>query len=91
MQTDQTLQQAIAERILVLDGAMGTMIQGYGLQEADFRGTRFAGHPVPLRGNNDLLALTRPDVIRPLLPHEDAMRNAPKKANGLFMVPKIVE
>ncbi len=64
MQTDQTLQQAIAERILVLDGAMGTMIQGYGLQEADFRGTRFAGHPVPLRGNNDLLALTRPDVIR---------------------------
>ena len=64
MQTDQTLQQAIADRILVLDGAMGTMIQGYGLQEADFRGTRFAGHPVPLRGNNDLLALTRPDVIR---------------------------
>ena len=64
MHTDQTLQQAIAERILVLDGAMGTMIQGYGLEEADFRGTRFAAHPVPLRGNNDLLAITRPDVIR---------------------------
>ena len=51
------------ERILVLDGAMGTMIQGYGLGEADFRGDHFASHPTPLLGNNDLLALTRPDVI----------------------------
>ncbi|BDI07807.1 homocysteine S-methyltransferase family protein [Sphaerotilus microaerophilus] len=51
------------ERILVLDGAMGTMIQRYKLTEADFRGTRFADHPTDLKGNNDLLVLTRPDVI----------------------------
>ena len=51
------------ERILVLDGAMGTMIQGYGLGEADFRGDHFTSHPTPLLGNNDLLSLTRPDVI----------------------------
>ncbi len=57
------LREALAARILVLDGAMGTMIQGYGLAEADFRGRRFAAHPVPLKGNGDLLTLTRPDVI----------------------------
>ena len=50
-------------RIAVLDGAMGTMIQGHGLKEADFRGTRFTQHPRDLRGNNDLLSITRPDVI----------------------------
>ncbi len=52
------------QRILVLDGAMGTMVQRWKLSEADFRGTRFADHPVDLQGNNDLLVLTRPDVIR---------------------------
>lgn len=57
------LHDAIKERILVLDGAMGTMIQKYGLDEEAFRGTLLAGHPVPLKGNNDLLVLTRPDVI----------------------------
>ena len=51
------------ERILVLDGAMGTMVQSYGLSEADFRGERFADHPRDLRGDNDLLALTRPDIV----------------------------
>jgi 5-methyltetrahydrofolate--homocysteine methyltransferase len=51
------------ERIAVLDGAMGTMIQGYRLSEADFRGERFADHGKDLKGNNDLLVLTRPDVI----------------------------
>jgi 5-methyltetrahydrofolate--homocysteine methyltransferase len=60
----ELLQQALRQRILVLDGAMGTMIQGYKLQEADYRGTRFADWPSDLKGNNDLLALTRPDVIR---------------------------
>jgi 5-methyltetrahydrofolate--homocysteine methyltransferase len=50
-------------RIAVLDGAMGTMIQQHGLSEADFRGTRFAGHPRDLRGNNDLLSITRPGVV----------------------------
>ncbi len=57
------LQQALKQRILVLDGAMGTMIQGYRLQEADYRGERFAEWPRDLKGNNDLLLLTRPDVI----------------------------
>ena len=59
----KTLEQAVRERILLLDGAMGTMIQHYGLTEADFRGERFAQSPVPLKGNNDLLVLTRPDVV----------------------------
>jgi 5-methyltetrahydrofolate--homocysteine methyltransferase len=57
------LEALLAERILVLDGAMGTMIQRHALTEADFRGERFAAHPRELRGNNDLLTLTRPDVI----------------------------
>ena len=53
----------IKERILILDGAMGTMIQRYGLQEEDFRGTQFADVPGLMKGNNDILCLTRPDVI----------------------------
>ncbi len=57
------LEQLLHERILILDGAMGTMIQGYELEESDFRGTRFADHEGQLKGNNDLLSLTRPDVI----------------------------
>jgi 5-methyltetrahydrofolate--homocysteine methyltransferase len=64
--TDKTkqLEQLLKERILVLDGAMGTMIQSYRLSEADFRGERFKNHPCDLKGNNDLLSLTRPDIIR---------------------------
>ena len=54
----------LKERILILDGAMGTMIQGYGLEEKDYRGKTFESHPCELKGNNDLLSLTRPDVIR---------------------------
>ena len=57
------LRDHLARRILVMDGAMGTMIQGYGLQEDDFRGTHFVDHPSALQGANDLLSLTRPDVI----------------------------
>ncbi len=53
----------LQSRIAVLDGAMGTMIQRYRLTEADFRGERFVDHPKDLKGNNDLLVLTRPDVI----------------------------
>jgi 5-methyltetrahydrofolate--homocysteine methyltransferase len=60
----ETLRRALAERILVLDGAMGTMIQRHALVEEDFRGERFAGHEHPLGGNNDLLSITRADVIR---------------------------
>ncbi len=58
-----TLLAQAKKKILVLDGAMGTMIQRYKLQEADFRGDRFANHPMDLMGNNDLLSLTRPDII----------------------------
>jgi 5-methyltetrahydrofolate--homocysteine methyltransferase len=54
----------LAERIVVIDGAMGTMIQRHRLSEADFRGARLADHPKDLKGNNDLLSMTRPDVIR---------------------------
>jgi len=58
------LEGALRERILVLDGAMGTMIQRHTLEEEDFRGARFAGWNRPVKGNNDLLTLTRPDIIR---------------------------
>jgi len=58
------LRALLARRILILDGAMGTMIQRYRLGEADFRGERFASHAVDLKGNNDLLVLTRPDLVR---------------------------
>jgi 5-methyltetrahydrofolate--homocysteine methyltransferase len=58
------LQTLLAERILILDGAMGTMIQRHGLQEADFRGERFANHPHDLKGNNDLLSITQPEIIK---------------------------
>ncbi|MBF0270886.1 MAG: methionine synthase [Magnetococcales bacterium] len=57
-------QKQMQQRILVLDGAMGTMIQGHDLSETDFRGSRFSAYPSELKGNNDLLCLTRPDVIQ---------------------------
>lgn len=60
----KTMEQLVSERILILDGAMGTMIQQYNLKEEDFRGERFAHIPGLLKGNNDLLCLTRPDIIR---------------------------
>ena len=64
--TNKTSQfeQLLQERILLLDGAMGTMIQSYKLEEADYRGERFVDHPCDLKGNNDLLSLTRPDIIK---------------------------
>ena len=58
------IQDEIKKRILILDGAMGTAIQQYGLTEADFRGSEFISHPVNLKGNNDILNLTCPEVIR---------------------------
>jgi len=63
LQRAQLLQNLMAERILILDGAMGTMIQGFDLTEVDFRGDRFKDHDMPLRGNNDLLTLTQTDKI----------------------------
>src|SRR4030088_1346574 len=64
-QPDRTaeLRQLLEKRILVIDGAMGTMIQRYRLDEAAFRGARFTNHPRDLKGNNDLLSLTQPQVI----------------------------
>ena len=58
------LHAALEQRILVLDGAMGTMIQRYHLTEAQYRGERFRDYGRDLRGNNDLLSITRPEVIR---------------------------
>ncbi len=60
----QALINLLENRIVYLDGAMGTMIQAHKLEENDFRGTRFADHPVDLKGNNDLLTITRPEIIK---------------------------
>ena len=61
--TSQFLKVA-QKRILVLDGAMGTMVQQEGLEEADFRGERFKNHHMPLKGFNDILVMTQPQVIQ---------------------------
>jgi 5-methyltetrahydrofolate--homocysteine methyltransferase len=61
---ENAIEALLRRRILVLDGAMGTMIQRYGLTEADYRGDRFRDHPSDLKGDNELLVLTRPDIIR---------------------------
>jgi 5-methyltetrahydrofolate--homocysteine methyltransferase len=60
----ELFRRLLADHILILDGAMGTMIQRHGLEEADYRGQRFRDFPRELKGNNDLLTLTRPDIIR---------------------------
>ncbi|MCB0402827.1 MAG: homocysteine S-methyltransferase family protein [Flavobacteriales bacterium] len=60
----KNIREILKHRILVLDGAMGTMIQRYRLTEEDFRGARFKDHPCPLKGNNDLLSITKPEVIK---------------------------
>ncbi len=59
----KAIEATLAKRIMVLDGGMGTLIQAYKLTEDDFRGNLFQNHNIPLKGNNDLLSLTRPDVI----------------------------
>jgi 5-methyltetrahydrofolate--homocysteine methyltransferase len=60
----QALPEILKTRIAILDGAMGTMIQRFKLTEADYRGERFKDFPKDVKGNNELLSLTRPDVIR---------------------------
>src|SRR5262245_29564299 len=60
------LLEALRQRIVVIDGAMGTMVQSYGLDEAGFRGERFRDWPRSLKGDNDLLSLTRPESVREL-------------------------
>ena len=59
----EKIKDILKERVLVLDGPMGTMVQGYGLNETDFRGSQFKDHSMDLMGNNDILSLTRPDII----------------------------
>ena len=61
--TKKSIFEELKHRVLVLDGAMGSLIQEFNLTEADFRGDEFKEHPRDLKGNNDLLSLTRPDVI----------------------------
>ncbi|MEM8683835.1 MAG: methionine synthase [Pseudomonadota bacterium] len=63
-QRTEQLKQLLSERIVILDGAMGTMIQGFGLTEEDYRGSQFADWSQDLKGNNDLLTLSQPDIIR---------------------------
>ena len=58
-----SIRQDLEKRILVIDGAMGTMIQRHKLQEADYRGTRFANWHSDVQGNNDLLSITQPEII----------------------------
>ena len=57
------LKEKLKDRILIMDGAMGTMLQSYNLKEKDFRGSRFKNHSQDLKGNNDLLCITQPDII----------------------------
>lgn len=64
MMTKEAIFKIMEERILILDGAMGTMIQRHKLEEADYRGERFANYPHDLKGNNDLLSLTQPQIIK---------------------------
>src|SRR3990167_1564996 len=63
MNVEQYLRTELQRRIMLLDGGMGTMIQGYHLDEAGYRGKRFADYPHLLKGNNDLLSLTQPEII----------------------------
>lgn len=64
MNRKDLLKQQLEKSILFLDGAMGTMIQGYKLEEKDYRGKRFADWESDLKGNNDLLSLTQPEIIK---------------------------
>ena len=64
MTTKEKLDNLLSHRLLIMDGGMGSLIQRYGLEEEDYRGERFRDHPHDLKGNGDLLALTRPDVLR---------------------------
>lgn len=84
------LEAALNERILILDGAMGSLIQRYGLEEADYRGEAYADHPKPQQGNNELLSVTRPDVIaeihrRYLDAGADIIETNTFNANGLSL------
>src|SRR5687767_2626 len=63
MNTDAQIRQLLRERILIIDGAMGTLLQGYKLGEQEYRGDRFADHPVDLKNNTEVLNLIRPEIV----------------------------
>ena len=63
MESRILIEKILKKRILILDGAMGTMIQDFHLKEEDYRGERFKTSKIPQKGNNDILSLTRPDII----------------------------
>ena len=60
----ELLKKILSERIVIIDGAMGTMIQSYKLDESDYRGKRFVEHSCDVKGNNDLLNMTQPEVVQ---------------------------
>ena len=80
-----SIETLVRERILILDGAMGTMIQQYNLTEDDFRGKRFAQIPGQLKGNNDILCLTRPDVIRDIHRNRHSIISITYKSSIFFL------
>ena len=89
--SEHPIYRDLQRRILILDGAMGTMIQGYKLQESDFRGERFADYPSDLKGNNDLLSITQPQIIKEI--HRqyfdagaDIVETNTFSANGISMI-----
>ena len=81
------IKEILIKRILVLDGAMGTMIQRFKLEEKDFRGERFKNHLSDLKGNNDLLSLTRPDIIKAIHKEYLDAHNETFLVNKTFQAP----
>lgn len=77
----EEIQSALKERILIIDGAMGTMIQRHCLEEEDYRGQEFKDHSICVKGNNDLLSLTKPQVILNI--HKVSFR---KKSKYCFVI-----
>ena len=81
MTDSTTLQTLLQQKILMLDGAMGTMIQAHDLSEHAFRGTEFIQHDFDLKGNNDLLSLTQPDIIQTI--HLEFLRCGADSLNNI--------
>lgn len=79
----------LQQRIMVLDGGMGTMIQQHNLEEEDFRGNEFKDHPLPLKGNNDLLSITQPDVIYKIHKVPDPGRVPHTPTVGMSPMPRV--
>ena len=88
MSHQELFNETLKQRILFLDGAMGTMIQNHGLQEVDFRGKHFEVHESELRGNNDLLSITAPELIKQIHTEYSAlMSKVMSNGNGRIKFP----